>query len=372
MRIAISGKGGTGKTTIASALAQKLRQNSHKVLAIDADTNPNLALSLGVSREAAEKIPALSERFLHISQPTTSLPGLIENYSYETPAGIPLLVMGRVNHADEGCLCRAYTLIRDILAKLDHRKQIITVVDMNAGLEYLQRKSVRYIDLMLLVIEPYYRAMEAAARINALAEPLHIKHIYVVANKIRDEKDWRAIQDFCDVHQLTVVAGLPFEEKLVGLPGVNGFHWEAETEALEKLVSQVEADYRAKLLCDMMFSLSEKFLLTTNTELSQREILTVRYLGQYGAMTMSQLAEWLKAAFSTTTAIVDKLAGKNLVERFQNPADRRVIFVKLTERGENFFCDHLAGYENLVKNMLHSLSEVEEKSFITLMKKIAN
>ena len=367
MRIAVSGKGGSGKTTITSLLAETLVQKGHRLITIDADSNPNLALSLGVSPEDARTIPTISDLHINYAFDMLNLPVFIEKYSTKTPSGVPLLVMGSVNHADLGCLCQQYTAVRDLLGLFGRQNVLVTITDMTAGLEYMKRGTVRFIDAIFIVAEPYYRSLEVAARIKLLAEQLYIKHIYGVANKIRGNEDVQAVKEFFNECHLDLIACFPFDDKLIGSEVWAGSQGETEHEAIEKVVSQVESDYRKRLLCDIVFSFSEEFLLTAKPELSQREILTIRHLGQKGPMKMSQLSECNKAAFSTTTSIVDKLSEKKYVERFHDEADRRIVIVQLTESGENLYRDHMVAYENRVKEMMRSLTETEKTMLTKLM-----
>lgn len=368
MRIAISGKGGSGKTTIAGALAVSLNRNGHKVLAIDGDSDPNLAFSLGVSHEAAQNIPVFSDQFPHLAKNSPTIPRYIENYGYQTPEGIPLLVMGRVDHADQGCLCKVYAVTNDLLEQLNYRKQLVTLLDTTPNMEYLQRGSIRSIDMLLLVVEPAIRSLETAERIRNAVRPLHINHINVVGNKVKDEDDRQMILNFCQRQQLPHIANLPFDAALRN----SGPLPEELQEALKKIRGEISGKIRLQTVSELLASISERFLFGGNTRLSHKEILAIRLLEQCGTITMSQLAEQLRLPYSSSTAIADRLVAKKLIQRTQNPADRRVFFVTLTEKGKYFFRDYLAEYERLVRNMLHPLSESEEIALIDLMKKFSN
>lgn len=222
MKIATVGKGGSGKTTIAGTLARLLADSNNKVLAIDGDPNPNLALSLGISRKSADAInyipPSIMEivkdeegkRKLHM---TISEKELIKTYAATAPQEIDLIVMGKPadGSAGSGCMCSSHMAVRGVIAEMSGYGKF-TVTDMEAGLEHLKRGTARNVDTMLIVCEPYYRSLEAGARTFLLANELEIPHIYVIANKIKTETDQAAIAQFCEQHNMPVIGVVPYEE----------------------------------------------------------------------------------------------------------------------------------------------------------------
>ena len=141
---------------------------------------------------------------------------LISNYAAEAPDGIELIVMGKPAHgtAGSGCMCASHRAVRGLIAEMsdygDH-----TVTDMEAGLEHLKRGTARNVDVMLVVAEPYYRSLEAAARTFSLAGELAIPHIYVVPNKVKNASDQAAIESFCAQHDMPILGTVPFEEAFV-------------------------------------------------------------------------------------------------------------------------------------------------------------
>jgi CO dehydrogenase maturation factor len=228
MRIAIAGKGGTGKTTIAGTLARAVaRTSDREVLAIDADTNPNLASVLGVSREGMQDIVGLPrglmERRVNEDGTTRAVftadpNAVVEEYGVVGPDGVRLIVMGKVNHAGSGCLCSAHGTIRgflgEIVARDDDRH---VIVDMEAGLEHLSRGTGRHVSRIVAVLEPYYRSMETARNVALLATELGIGEVVVIANKVRDDNDRKAIADFCRAHDMRLVGEVPFDIELAAV-----------------------------------------------------------------------------------------------------------------------------------------------------------
>jgi CO dehydrogenase maturation factor len=224
MKIATVGKGGSGKTTVAGTLSRILARGGGKVLAIDGDPNPNLALTLGISREAADGIRAIPSSVMQVVERegdrrlamTVSEDELISSYAATAPDGIELIVMGKPAHgtAGSGCMCASHRAVRGLISEMSGHGEH-TVTDMEAGLEHLKRGTARNVDLMLVVAEPYYRSLEAAARTFSLARELAIPHIYVVANKVKNASDRAAIETFCTQHEMPILGTVPLDEQLV-------------------------------------------------------------------------------------------------------------------------------------------------------------
>jgi len=205
MKLAVSGKGGAGKTTIASLLCRGLESRGREVIAIDADSNPNLAGALGFP--APEQITPLSEMKDLIRQKMGIERGAFAPYFRMNPdvADIPnrfrltsgtvqLLVMGAIARGDSGCACPEFSLIRSIISYLLLNKDQDMVVDMEAGLEHLGRGVAEKVDALLIVVQPDRVSCLTAARIHQLARDLHIRNVYGVGNRIAGDGDLDYLQ----------------------------------------------------------------------------------------------------------------------------------------------------------------------------------
>jgi len=225
MKIATVGKGGSGKTTIAGTLARIFANRQKRVLAIDGDPNPNLALTLGMSRKAADRItyiPAsVMKRGDMVDGVTQMIPQLsndeiMKHYAVKAADDVDLIVMGKPAHgsAGSGCMCASHRAIRGLITELTNIGEH-TITDMEAGLEHLKRGTARHVDMMLVVAEPYYRSLEAAMRTAELADELGIPFVRVVANKVRSEEDLSAIQAFCKQHDMTMIGVVPYDDAMM-------------------------------------------------------------------------------------------------------------------------------------------------------------
>lgn len=226
MRIAIGGKGGSGKTTITGTLARILAQEGHSILAIDADSNPNLATTLGLppgTTAAATPLPREllvdvigedGERRRTLSMPPAAV---VYEYGVTGPDGVRLIIAGKVGLAGVGCMCGAHARVRNFLGEVvggsvDGRE---IVVDLEAGLENFSRGTPRHVDIIVAVVEPYFRSMETARRVCELARELNIPGVYAVANRVRGEADRAAINEFCANHDVELVGCVPYDDTLL-------------------------------------------------------------------------------------------------------------------------------------------------------------
>lgn len=222
MRLAIAGKGGVGKTTISATLSRLAARSGWSVLAIDGDSNPNLAAALGVEPTTAHE-PFLPTSLVSYRPggPALSEPvdAVIDAHASIGGDGVRLIRMGAPEHADEGCLCSAHATVSAVLADLGDRQQLLTVLDLEASPEHLSRGTARHADVLLIVTEPYYRSLESGRRLAALAQELGIPRIAVVANKVRSPLDEAGLREFCERHTLEYIATVPWSDAVIDADG---------------------------------------------------------------------------------------------------------------------------------------------------------
>ncbi|MFP5309606.1 MAG: AAA family ATPase [Actinomycetes bacterium] len=213
MRIAIAGKGGSGKTTTTATLARLAARAGHRVVCIDADSNPNLAVALGAGGpDAAPVLPAglVSRRLDADTALTLPIAEVLATHAIACPDGVVLTSMGRPGHAEEGCLCSAHGVVRATLADLDD-PGTLTLLDLEASPEHFSRGTARHVDVLLLVTEPYFRSLETARRMAELAAELPIPNVVVLGTKARDAQDVGLLEEFCERHALPLVGVVPFD-----------------------------------------------------------------------------------------------------------------------------------------------------------------
>lgn len=218
MRVAVAGKGGAGKTTITATLARVLARRGHRVVAVDADSNPNLGVALGLPGSAT---PGSLPTSL-VSRRLDGGPGLlepveavVERHGLAAADGIRVLAMGMPVHAEEGCLCSAHAAVSALLGDLAAQPATITLVDLEASPEHLSRGTTRHADVLVLVAEPYYRSLETVRRLASLAAELPIASVVVVVNKVRSDDDHRAVLEFCERHGLRWLGDVPWSDEVV-------------------------------------------------------------------------------------------------------------------------------------------------------------
>ena len=218
MRLALAGKGGAGKTTISATIARLAAQDGAAVVAIDADANPNLAPALGIAAEAAAAVRALPHtlvsRRIGGSGLTEPVEDVLDAYAVGGPDGVRLLGMGAPAHADEGCLCSAHAVVSSLLEDLGGPERTV-VVDMEASPEHLSRGTVRHVDAVCMVAEPYYRSLETVRRMGQLVAELPVERVAVVANKVRSGADEQAIAEFCARHGFELAGVVPWSDEVV-------------------------------------------------------------------------------------------------------------------------------------------------------------
>ena len=225
MKIAVSGKGGVGKSTVAATLALALARRGAKVLALDCDPDANLAAALGFS--AAEraaivpiaKMAALVEertgakvkRYGQMFKLNPEVSDIADQHAV-TRRGVALLTLGAVENGGGGCACPESVLIRALVADLVLFKDEALVMDMEAGVEHLGRATARGVDAMLVVVEPGQNSIDCAKRVERMAAQIGVTKLLYVANKVKDAADERFVREALEGRELAEV--LPYSEAI--------------------------------------------------------------------------------------------------------------------------------------------------------------
>jgi CO dehydrogenase maturation factor len=218
VKLAIAGKGGSGKTSISGTMARSLARSGHRVLAIDGDSNPNLALTLGVDPALMDDVPTLPPDLIRRANGGIELTRPFEevaaSHSLAAPDGVRLLVMALPQHADTGCLCSMHATVRTLIEAAPAGDQDMTILDTEASPEHLSRGTAKYADALLAVVEPYFKSLETGRRMAALARDLGLEDVKLVANKVRDERELEAVREFADSNGIEVAGVVPFDEHM--------------------------------------------------------------------------------------------------------------------------------------------------------------
>ena len=200
MKVAVTGKGGVGKTTLAATLARLYADEGRTVLAADVDPDANLGLALGLTEEEVNAIVPVSKMkelamertaanasntFYKLNPYVSDLPDKLA----KEINGVRLLVMGTVDTGGSCCVCPEHVMLKALLSSMIFRKDDVVVMDMEAGLEHLGRGTASMVDQFIVVIEPGARSVQTYEKVKQLAADLGITKVNVVANKIRDESD---------------------------------------------------------------------------------------------------------------------------------------------------------------------------------------
>ena len=226
MKLAISGKGGVGKTTIAAGLARLYARQGRRVMAIDADADANLASALGLEPSQLDGIVPIAHMEELIAERTGAQPGSMGGYFTLNPEvddipdrfsreahGVRLLVMGSVEQGGSGCLCPEGALLKSLMRYLLVQRDEVVIVDMEAGIEHLGRGTAAAVDKLIVVVEPGRRSIETALNIKQLAAEIRLRNIAIVGNKVRNQSDVEFIKS--SLPGLEFLGFIPYDEAIV-------------------------------------------------------------------------------------------------------------------------------------------------------------
>jgi CO dehydrogenase maturation factor len=225
LKLAITGKGGVGKTTLTALLAQTYADLGREVLAVDADPSPCLAGALGFPQALRAQLRPIAEMDALIEERTGAKPGTVGGFFTLNPRvddlperfsvlhrGVRLLEMGSVDLGGSGCICPESAMLKTLFTHLLFRKDDILLLDMYAGVEHLGRATVDFVDAMLVVVEPTRRSLGTAAQIKKLANDIGLSRLYLVGNKVRDEEEAHFLES--ESQGMPVLGYLPADMKV--------------------------------------------------------------------------------------------------------------------------------------------------------------
>ncbi|MEW6673834.1 MAG: AAA family ATPase [Thermodesulfobacteriota bacterium] len=234
MKLAVSGKGGVGKTTFSALLIRALNARGKHVLAIDADPDANLAAAIGIAD--ADKIVPIAEMKDLIFERTEAKPGSIGGFFKLNPKvddlpeklsakfdHIKLMRLGGVKKGGAGCICPESTLLKALITHIVLARDEVVVMDMEAGIEHLGRATASAVDRLLVVVEPGRRSIDTAGHIRQLASEIGLKQIAVIGNKIRSQQDREFLQKHLSGFE--ILGFIPYEDAFIeaDLNGISPF-----------------------------------------------------------------------------------------------------------------------------------------------------
>jgi len=238
IRMVITGKGGVGKTTLTALLAHLFAQEGFRVLAVDGDPQQNLAVTMGILPQDAERIVPVSQSTEYLREKTGAGPGIspgglitlnpdvsdvIDRFSVTVDKNLRLLVMGGVSQAGCGCLCPEYTLLAAILRHMRLLPDEVVLLDTPAGMEHFGRAVADGFSCALVVADPSHNALSVAKESAGLAQQLGIHDIILVVNRVGNHADADKIRDkVSGFTGFSRMIFLPFDPEIIHLePAVN-------------------------------------------------------------------------------------------------------------------------------------------------------
>jgi len=245
MKIAVTGKGGVGKTTVSAMIINGFAAEGKRVIAIDADPDSNLASALGF--ENAGSIVPISEMDSLIEERTGAKPGQSGSFFKINPKvddlpeklslvkdNIRLMVMGTVKKGGSGCVCPESTILKTLITHVVFYRDDVVVMDMEAGIEHLGRGTARKVDMFSMVVEPGKSSIETDEKIMKLAGDLGVRRIAVIGNKIRNESDEAILRKHLDT--MEILGFIPYDEKFVEADLIGGASLLMDNKLISRII----------------------------------------------------------------------------------------------------------------------------------------
>ena len=222
MKIAVSGKGGVGKTTLSSLLARYWAKKGYRVLAVDADPDANLGSALGIDTAGIVPIVKMEEL---IEERTGAKPGTVGGFFKMNPKvddlpeslgkerdGVRLLIMGTIKKGGGGCVCPESVMLRALMSHLVLYHKDLVIMDMEAGIEHLGRGTAQGVDGLVIVVEPGRRSVETAEKVRELTQDIGLTRLFAVGSKVRNDKQEAFIRDH--LNGIPLLGFIPFSEEI--------------------------------------------------------------------------------------------------------------------------------------------------------------
>ncbi|MCK8823742.1 ATP-binding protein [Fuchsiella alkaliacetigena] len=251
MKIAISGKGGVGKTTIAANLSRIFNQNNYQVFAVDADPDANLATTLGIPSDEAAKLKPLVEledviedknagggAFISLNP---KVEDVLDDYAYSLD-NIKFLRMGEAKQGGSECYCKENSFLRSLIESLLVDKEEIVILDMGAGIEHLSRGTAQDVDVLIIVIEPSQVSIETAKKVQEMAADLEIPAVKIIANKVYNEEAESMIKE--NFYAQDILGFIPFSQEVVS----SSMSQDRQNKVLSSLEASIKDIYNNLLM----------------------------------------------------------------------------------------------------------------------------